>query len=720
MFARSFVLRLCFTTRKRILFQTNQYVTSSPVDLAQANEQKSTKETLQSKIDKYSTKIRYNTITHGTHYSYLLERHERRRNKAQERILRTKQQSEEPLPLSLTCLPDFKDADLINEQYKYDTECDEPPKEKRPFQLPFGNHKKYFNENQKENVNGDSVADPKGKHWMTDYDSFDDAKISKDVKIRNRNDEDDLADEYESWRMDYGTPDPTFPASKISCNGCGAILHCIDTMLPGYLPSELFKGRRTQDLMKMACQRCHFLKEYNIALNVSVSPEEYPKIIAKLKPERALVLLVVDILDFPNSIWPDIIDIIGYKRPVIVVGNKVDLLPPDAPGYLQYISMCLKHEVSKTAVRGANIKDVALISAKTGFGIEDLITKLHNIWQYKGDVYIVGCTNVGKSTLFNAFLQSDYCKVAACDLLDRATVSQWPGTTLNLLKFPILRPSDWKIYMRQKRLKEQMRNLRAEKKLRSLSTGNPNVNLLGYVGRTFANADNMRDIEGDPFSYQMSSGFSVSGSNRGINEYSEEYRHSKWCYDTPGVVHPEQILSILTLEELKLALPKSVLVPRTFFMHANMTLFVAGLGRLDLLEKEEKVCFTVFASEELPITVCDTDEADEMYSEFVGTELFGVPIGDDERLSKFPKLKSGAEIDMIGEGENICLGDITLSSAGWVSVSGSKGSQIRVLPWTPDGRGICLRRPALLPNAVTLKGKRMKDSPAYNVIDIQI
>lgn len=57
------------------------------------------------------------------------------------------------------------------------------------------------------------------------------------------------------------------------------------------------------------------------------------------------------------------------------------------------------------------MKHVCLISAQTGYGVEELITKLHNIWEYKGDVYLIGCTNVGKSTLFNALLRSDYCKV---------------------------------------------------------------------------------------------------------------------------------------------------------------------------------------------------------------------------------------------------------------------------------------------------------------------
>lgn len=32
---------------------------------------------------------------------------------------------------------------------------------------------------------------------------------------------------------------------------------------------------------------------------------------------------MVDLLDFPCSIWPGIVDIIGKDRPIIVVGNKV-------------------------------------------------------------------------------------------------------------------------------------------------------------------------------------------------------------------------------------------------------------------------------------------------------------------------------------------------------------------------------------------------------------
>ena len=60
--------------------------------------------------------------------------------------------------------------------------------------------------------------------------------------------------------------------------------------------------------------------------------------------------------------------------------------------------------------------------------------KLTGIEFLIGNVYLVGCTNVGKSSLFNVLIRSDYCRSKAIDLMQRATVSPWPGTTLNLLK----------------------------------------------------------------------------------------------------------------------------------------------------------------------------------------------------------------------------------------------------------------------------------------------
>lgn len=52
-----------------------------------------------------------------------------------------------------------------------------------------------------------------------------------------------------------------------------------------------------------------------------------------------------------------------------------------------------------------------------------------------GHVCILGCTNVGKSTLFNSLLMSDYCKETAIDYIKRATTSLWPGRRTILVTY---------------------------------------------------------------------------------------------------------------------------------------------------------------------------------------------------------------------------------------------------------------------------------------------
>lgn len=255
------------------------------------------------------------------------------------------------------------------------------------------------------------------KNWMSDYECYEERNLEEE-------------NSFPSWTSEYGTPDPSIDVSSVPCGGCGAFLHCQNSSIPGYLPSELFCHCGPEDLRTMVCQRCHFIQKYNTALSVQVDPVEYPKLLYPLKKKRALIILMVDLTDFPCSIWPNIMECIGTNKPVVVVGNKLDLLPGDFPGWVSHVQNTLAQSIPKEI----NVKHVTVVSAKTGFGIEELINKLHSLWQTKGDVYLIGCTNVGKSTMFNSLLQSDYCKIKAVDLVQRATTSPWPGTTLNLLK----------------------------------------------------------------------------------------------------------------------------------------------------------------------------------------------------------------------------------------------------------------------------------------------
>lgn len=386
-------------------------------------------------------------------------------------------------------------------------------------------------------------------------------------------------------------------------------------------------------------------------------------------------------------------------------------MPGDSIGYLKRVKESLLTEISKTKLGEANIKHLALISAKTGYGIEDLISAMFKHWLCKGDVFLVGCTNVGKSSLFNALLQSDYCKVHAVDIVKRATVSRWPGTTLNLLKFPINRPSGWKIHQRTRRLKTEAKLMKIEKQIRKEQIrGQPQREtpaLIGHIGRTFFDPRQFQDVFHNPTEKQK---FMV------LDEKDELFVNSKWLYDTPGVVHPDQVLSLLSTEELLVTIPKKLIRPQTYYLRQGNSFFIGGLARIDFLECPEPCRFTIFCAESLPITVTKAEDADEVYEHFVGTELFAAPMGGVERLRNWPGLKKHENVlEFAGEGPRFCCGDVVLSSVGWVSVTAKKGSVCRLAAWTPEGRGIYRRYPSVLPHAVTLKGKRLQETPAYMV-----
>ena len=84
--------------------------------------------------------------------------------------------------------------------------------------------------------------------------------------------------------------------------------------------------------------------------------------------------------------------------------------------------------------------------------METLITKMFELWNDEGNVYLLGMANAGKSMLFNQLLDSDYCRTLAGQAMRRATTSGWPGTTINMLKFPIQFLATDKSSMRSARL----------------------------------------------------------------------------------------------------------------------------------------------------------------------------------------------------------------------------------------------------------------------------
>jgi hypothetical protein len=93
-----------------------------------------------------------------------------------------------------------------------------------------------------------------------------------------------------------------------------------------------------------------------------------------------------------------------------LVGNKVDLLPAGAgPTRLR---AWLKRE---SQVHGLHVAGIALISAHTGEGVAELMRKVKELAHGTSelghrDIYLVGTTNVGKSTLINTLMKKRYIR----------------------------------------------------------------------------------------------------------------------------------------------------------------------------------------------------------------------------------------------------------------------------------------------------------------------
>ena len=56
---------------------------------------------------------------------------------------------------------------------------------------------------------------------------------------------------------------------------------------------------------------------------------------------------------------------------------------------------------------------------------------------------------------------------------------------------------------------------------------------------------------------------------------------------------------------------------------------------------------------------------------------------------------------------------IISSLLGWVAVTGEEGLEYNLKVYTPEGRGIYVRDPPLLPHAVLLRGRRLERSQAF-------
>ncbi|MGG1319697.1 ribosome biogenesis GTPase YqeH [Priestia megaterium] len=205
---------------------------------------------------------------------------------------------------------------------------------------------------------------------------------------------------------------------KLQCVGCGVEIQTERPDELGYAPKSALEKEA------IICQRCFRLKHYNEVQDVSLTDDDFLKILNGIGQTDGLVVKVVDIFDFNGSWLPGLHRFVGNNK-VLLVGNKADLLPKSIKK--NKLIHWMKREAKELGLKSV---DVFLMSAQKGQGIREIAEAIEHYREGK-DVYVVGCTNVGKSTFINAIIKE------VTGEKDIITTSQYPGTTLDMIDIPL-------------------------------------------------------------------------------------------------------------------------------------------------------------------------------------------------------------------------------------------------------------------------------------------
>jgi len=404
-----------------------------------------------------------------------------------------------------------------------------------------------------------------------------------------------------------------------------------------------------KDEKQIICQRCHGLRyQSSTALRArlggstadGLSAAAFAELLrTTVKEARGVVVLFVDLFDVDASLkgWSRIGQLVGssgnkYRRKVLVAANKFDLLPADVPRQraIDWVRRATLHYVP--GLRDVLRPDeVYLISAKTGLGVARLLEEARrDADKLRGDVYVVGAANCGKSTFINRAIGA------------------------------------WSVESARKQKKKQLRKLKKAGK--GHQKEEPPVKAPVVYGVTTSSTP------GTTLSVVRVAGASSS---------SDSSSSQAALYDTPGLLTGESLTTILTNDELKAVLPSKPLVPTCLRVEPGKAVLIGGFASVEIVDAEYGAFFLTFClSDRVSVHPTTFNPArNRTFETFadahIGTDRLRPP-SSIERFRELRALATTTDIPVDGQGWDAAAADIVLSGLGWFSVTGSGKCTIRV------------------------------------------
>ncbi|KAI6651050.1 nitric oxide-associated protein 1-like [Oopsacas minuta] len=458
---------------------------------------------------------------------------------------------------------------------------------------------------------------------------------------------------------------PPVKSLYLFCSGCGAKFQSINCKLPGFIEDDTFIKLKAKEDHSFICDRCYNLRNEEVPLSLSQSHHKFAQKIGSIDLSRSVILLVVDILCFPVGVYPYWYKLIPDKTPVVILLNKMDLIDnglatTEKDWETRIRARVLKY-FSNGPLKNREIARIEYASALRGLGVQNIARMILNVYGGR-NVYLFGCTNSGKSTLFNRLqknlwlIESSNPTATPSSIFKKSTVSSLPGTTLNNISVPI-----------------------PIKKDLEMVTGTIEMHTEG-ITEEYVHPITVEDI-------------------------TKLTRIRSKLYDSPGVDHEHQLVSFLTLKEQKYTVPLTMIRRRQYDFIQGETLLIGGLAKVDFLHKtnSSRIQFHVFCSHKIPLFVVKQKKLESFLDNYQDRVLV-VPFPEEERGSPYPQL-IGKELTIEGEHLPLRCLDVVVSNLGWLNIFLSRNQTCTIKVYTPKGRGIVTREP-LFSKAYLFKSNR--------------